>query len=174
MSVKRLSAVSKIENKLKALGFELLPPKPPVANYLGSKQVGNLLYVSGRKSELSGVVDSDVTEAETKKAARDCVLLMLSIIKNDIGDLDQIKGVVKMQGFIRSSADFTRQPPSARWSDRAAHQLIWRGWTPCSNSDRRPSIALWGNDPIGHDFRAQVYQLNYFFSSKKLLHKSQQ
>ena len=102
--------MSSIEIKLHELGYQLAPPKAHVANYLGSKQACNLLYVSGRKSELSGVVNSDVTEEQAKEAARDTVLLILSIIKNDIKDLDQIKGVVKMQGFIRSSKNFTRQP----------------------------------------------------------------
>ena len=51
-----------------------------------------------------------MTEAEAKVAARDTVVLILSIVKNDIKDLDMIKGVVKMQGFIRSSSDFMRQP----------------------------------------------------------------
>ena len=99
-----------IEEKLDVLGISLDPPKAPVANYLGSKQVGNLLYVSARKSELLGTVGIDVTEQEAKDAARDTAILLLSIIKNDIKDLDLIKGVVKMQGFIRSSPDFTRQP----------------------------------------------------------------
>ena len=99
-----------IENKLKALGFQLAPSKAPIANYLGSKRVGNLLYISGRKSELSGAVGEHVTEEQAKEAAKDTVVIVLSIIKNDIKDLDLIKGVVKMQGFIRSSENFTRQP----------------------------------------------------------------
>ena len=102
--------MSQIEKKLEMLGLRLEAPKPPVANYLGSKRVGDLLFVSGRKSELSGAVGKDVTEAQAKKAARNTVLLMLSIIKNDIKDLDLIEEVVKLQGFIRSSPDFMRQP----------------------------------------------------------------
>ena len=99
-----------IENKLKELGIKLAAPKPPVANYLGSKRVGELLYVSGRVSELAGEVGTDVTEAEAKKAARDTVILILAIIKKDIQDLDMITGVIKLQGFIRSGPAFTQQP----------------------------------------------------------------
>jgi len=102
--------MSLIENKLVKLGIRLDLPKPPVANYLGSKRIGDLLFVSGRKSELVGEVGTDVTEKQAKEAARDTVVLMLSIIKNDIIDLDLIEGVVKLQGFIRSSKNFTRQP----------------------------------------------------------------
>ena len=102
--------MSTIEDKLKKLGLQLAPPKPSVANYLGCRRFGELLFVSGRVSELAGEVGSDVTEEEAKIAARDTVLLILSIIRKDIGDLDLIESVIKVQGFIRSSANFTRQP----------------------------------------------------------------
>jgi len=104
-------STSLIENKLDKLGIQLEQPKPPVGNYLGAKRVGDLLFVSGRKSELAGEVGTDVTEKQAKEAARDTVVLILSITKkNDIKDLDLIEGVVKLQGFIRSSKNFTRQP----------------------------------------------------------------
>ena len=45
-----------VESKLESLGFKLEAPKPPVANYLDTKQVRDLLFVSGRKSELTGMV----------------------------------------------------------------------------------------------------------------------
>lgn len=102
--------MSIIEDKLNRLGLKLEPPKPSVANYLGCRRVGELLFVSGRVSELSGEVGTDITEQEAKIAARDTILLILSIIKRDIGDLDLIQNVIKVQGFIRSSANFTRQP----------------------------------------------------------------
>lgn len=99
-----------IESKLEALGHSLGKPKPPVAKYLGSKRVGDLLFVSGRKSELTGRVGEHVTEEEAKKAARDTVILLLAIIKNDIKDLDLIEGIIKVQGFINSSSKFNRLP----------------------------------------------------------------
>jgi len=105
-----MHSISLIEKKLSKLGISLEAPKPPVANYLGSKHVGDLLFVSGRKSELTGEVGTDITEKKAKEAARETVVLILSIIKNDIKDLDLIDGVVKLQGFIRSSVNFTNQP----------------------------------------------------------------
>jgi len=102
--------MSSIEGTLDRLGISLGIPKPAVANYLGSKRVGDLLFVSGRKSELIGEIGTDVTEEQAKEAARDTVVLILSIIKKDINDLDLIEGVVKLQGFMRSSQSFIRQP----------------------------------------------------------------
>jgi enamine deaminase RidA (YjgF/YER057c/UK114 family) len=102
--------MSLVEDKLSKLGIKLSEPKLPVANYLGTKLVGNLLFVSARVSELTGVVGENVTEEEAKKAARDTVILLLAIVKKDIVDLDNIIGVVKLQGFIRSGEKFTKQP----------------------------------------------------------------
>ena len=99
-----------IESKLKSLGFTLGTPKPPVANYLGSKRVGDLLFVSGRKSELTGRVGENVTEEQAKKAAENTIVLILAIIKNDIADLDLIEEVIKIRGFINSSSKFNRLP----------------------------------------------------------------
>src|SRR4030095_423831 len=102
--------MSIIEDKLTQLGLQLNPPKPSVANYLGCKRFADLLFVSGRVSDLTGEVGTDVTEQDAKVAARDTILLILAIIKKEIGNLDLIVGVIKVHGFIRSSLNFTRQP----------------------------------------------------------------
>jgi len=102
--------VTSIEKKLKTLGFVLPPAKPPVGNYIGCKIVGGRLYASGRVSDLRGEVGTDITGEDAKKAARDTLLLILSIIKEDIKDLDRLKGVAKVQGFIHCNKNFTRLP----------------------------------------------------------------
>ena len=102
--------MGKIEERLKSLGIILAEPKPAVGNYLGSKRVGELLFASGRVSDLIGEVGNDVSEDQAKKAAYDTIILILSIIKNDIVNLDLIEGVIKVQGFIRSSPNFITQP----------------------------------------------------------------
>lgn len=102
--------MSQIEDKLKQLGIQLPPAPKPVANYLSCKQMDKLLFVSGRKSTLTGRVDEEVSEADAKNAARETVILLLAIIKEELKDLDKIDEVVKVHGFIRSSAGFGRQP----------------------------------------------------------------
>jgi enamine deaminase RidA (YjgF/YER057c/UK114 family) len=102
--------MSIIEQKLQTLGLNLVEAKPPVGNYLGSKMIGDMLFSSGRVSDLVGEVGSEVTEEQAKDAAKSTVLRILSIVKQDIQDLDEIIGVLKLTGFIRSSATFTNQP----------------------------------------------------------------
>lgn len=102
--------MSILEQKLQALGLTLGKSKPPGGNYLGSKIMGAMLFASDRVSDLVGAVCSDVTELQAKEAARDTVLGILAIVKQDIQDLDRIVGVLKLTGFIRSSSAFTSQP----------------------------------------------------------------
>jgi enamine deaminase RidA (YjgF/YER057c/UK114 family) len=102
--------MSAVERRLGALGHALEPAKPPVANYLGTKRSGDLLFVSGRVSRQRGEVGTELTLADARLAARDTVLDMLAIIKQDIGDLDRIVSVEQVRGFVRSAPSFTQQP----------------------------------------------------------------
>lgn len=102
--------MSLIESRLSDLGETLPAAKDPVANYLGCKRSGDILYVSGRVSPIRGEVDTDLTVAEAQMAARRAMLDILAIIKHDIHDLDRILSVEKLVGFVRSAPTFTRQP----------------------------------------------------------------
>lgn len=122
--------MSRIEQRLQELGHTLGLAKAPVANYLGTKQSGNLLFVAGRVSALRGEVGSEIDPDQAKIAARDTMLDLLAIIRQDIGDLDRIVSVERMQGFVRSAPGFIEQP---RVIDGASDLLV----------------ALWG-DPGRH------------------------
>ena len=102
--------MSRVEAKLRELGLTLPPPKAPVANYLGTKQSGELLFVSGRVSQTRGEVGSELTLEQAKLAARDAMVDLLAIIKNDIGDLDRIVSIEQVRGFVRSAPTFVDQP----------------------------------------------------------------
>jgi enamine deaminase RidA (YjgF/YER057c/UK114 family) len=102
--------MSVIEERLQKLGLILTSAKPSVGNYLGSKKIGELLFAAGRVSDLVGEVGSEVSEEKAKEAARDTVLIILAIIKQDIKDLDFILGVIKVTGFVRSCPSFIAQP----------------------------------------------------------------
>jgi enamine deaminase RidA (YjgF/YER057c/UK114 family) len=102
--------MSILEEKLKSLGLNLGESRSPVGNYIGCKAIGNLLYASGRVSDLRGKVGTDVSKEEARKAAHDTILLILAIVKNEIKDLDLLKGVFKVQGFINCTDDFVDLP----------------------------------------------------------------
>lgn len=106
----------KIEEKLKELGIELPVPPLPVANYTPCKQVGNLVFVSGQgpiidgKQMFTGKVGGAVTQEEGYQAARYCAINLLAQLKQFLGDLDKVKNVVHLKGFVASADDFTAQP----------------------------------------------------------------
>lgn len=102
--------MGRIEKRLEELGLCLPGAKPPVGNYLGSKKLGEILFASARVSDCIGEVGTQVTLEKAKEAARDTVLQILAIVKQDIKDLDLIAGVLKVTGFIRSSENFIEQP----------------------------------------------------------------
>jgi enamine deaminase RidA (YjgF/YER057c/UK114 family) len=106
----------RVELKLKELRI-LLPETPkPVAAYIPAKQTGNLVFTAGQlpmvNGELvsKGLLGQDVEIDEANKAARICTLNALAAIKGVIGDLDRIKQIVRVVGYVASVPTFTQQP----------------------------------------------------------------
>ncbi len=102
--------MGRIESRLTELGEKLPAAKKPVANYLGCKKSGDMLYVSGRVSRIRGEVGTEIDLAKAQDAAKEALLDILAIVKEQIGDLDKIISVEKMNGFVRSAPSFTEQP----------------------------------------------------------------
>ena len=102
--------------KLKELGVELPPPPRRMGIYKLAKQVGNMLYISGQGPTRDGVmlvtgkVGDERTLEEGQEAARFCAINALSILHDYLGDLNRVKSVVKLLGFVACSPDFGRQP----------------------------------------------------------------
>ncbi|MGC8778160.1 MAG: RidA family protein [Candidatus Caldatribacteriaceae bacterium] len=102
--------------RLQALGLKLPPPPQPVGAYVPALQVGNLVFTSGqlplREGALvyRGKLGDEVSVAEGKKAAELCVLNALSAIEAVIGNLERIKQVVRVVGYVASLEGFTAQP----------------------------------------------------------------
>jgi len=105
------------EDKIKELKIELPEAKAPVGNYVATKIVGNLLYVSGQVSIdsngelIKGKVGKDLTTDEAYKAAGRCGISIVSQVKKACeGDLSKVKSCIKLTGFVNSTEDFTEQP----------------------------------------------------------------
>lgn len=102
--------LSGTDQRLADLGIILPEVLRPVANYLGVKQSGDLLYVSGQIGDIKGAVGADVSLEEGQECARQAVLYMLAKVRAAIGSLDRVASVDKLLGFVRSAPDFTMQP----------------------------------------------------------------
>jgi len=104
-----------IEQKLEELGLELPHPPKPLANYLPSVHIGDLLYIGGvictfnEELMFEGKVGAEVSVEEAYQAAQICALNHLAIVKQALGDLDRVERVVKVQGFGNSAPGFHEQ-----------------------------------------------------------------
>jgi enamine deaminase RidA (YjgF/YER057c/UK114 family) len=65
--------------------------------------------ISGNLAE-TGKVGGSVSPERAKELATVCALNALAAVKTVIGDLDKIKRVVKVVGFVSSVPEFSGQP----------------------------------------------------------------
>jgi enamine deaminase RidA (YjgF/YER057c/UK114 family) len=108
--------MSRIEAKLQELGITLPTPPAPVASYVPYQVVGNLVHVSGQVSVdasggIKGKLGAGLDVDQGQAAARLCGLNLLAQVKGACGgDLDRVKRVVKLNGFVNVAPDFDPIP----------------------------------------------------------------
>ena len=108
-----------VEKKLTALGLTLPPIPTPVANYIPAVRTGNLVFISGhgpvtmvdgKVSYIRGKVGRELTVEQGYEAAKVVTLNILQSLKSVIGDLDKVRRIVKLLGFVNCTEDFPDQP----------------------------------------------------------------
>ena len=107
---------SAIETRLASLGVTLPEAPAPAANYVPFVQAGDLVFVSGQISNgpdglIKGRLGDGMDVAAGAAAAKACAISLLAQLKAACGgDIDRLVRVVKLTGFVNSTADFTDQP----------------------------------------------------------------
>jgi enamine deaminase RidA (YjgF/YER057c/UK114 family) len=108
--------MSQIEQRIINLGFLLPETAKPLAAYIPAVQSGNLVFTSGQLPMIAGSlaetgkVGGSVSPERAKELATVCALNALAAVKTVIGDLDKIKRIVKVVGFVSSVPEFSGQP----------------------------------------------------------------
>ncbi|MDL2397943.1 RidA family protein [Rhizobium mayense] len=103
-------------DRLKALGLELFTPPTPIGNFRNFVRSGPLLFISGQGpldadgTLHTGKVGQDVDVAAAYQHARLAGLNILSTLSAGIGDLSQVKQVVKLLGFVNATPEFIEHP----------------------------------------------------------------
>lgn len=109
--------MGQIDKRLAELGITVPVPAKPVANYVGWVRTGNLVFTAGQvtlkdgKFEYLGKVGKDVSTEDAAKAARICAINVIAQLREACdGDLDRVKRIVKVLGFVNGAPDFTEHP----------------------------------------------------------------
>lgn len=118
--------MGRVEATLAEMGIELPEPVAPVADYVPFVRTGDLVFVSGQvpvspDGVIAGQLDAtdhaaDGVPAPGSKlglatgAAALAAVNVLAQLKAAVGDLDRVRRVVKLTGFVNADASFTQHP----------------------------------------------------------------
>jgi enamine deaminase RidA (YjgF/YER057c/UK114 family) len=104
------------EERLQRLGLSLPAPPPALAHYELAVRTGSLMYLAGhaplRDGEYAyiGKVGRELTEEQGYEAARLTALNMLATLKGELGELADVRRVVKLFAMVNTTEEFTRMP----------------------------------------------------------------
>jgi len=104
------------EQNLEQLGIILPAASEPVATYVNSVRVGNLLFMSGKgplrsdDTYVTGKLGKDLSIEKGYEAARLAAICHLAVLKTELGDLKKVKRIVKVLGLVNCTDEFTEQP----------------------------------------------------------------
>ena len=137
----------KIEAHITALGLTLPPASAPVANYVPFVRTGNLVFVSGQLPlqdgavKYVGLVGGEVSAEDGYEAAKLCGLNLIAQAKAACdGDLDRVKRVVKLTGFVASGAQFTDHPKVVNGASDLMVQVFGDAGRHCRAAVGAPSL----------------------------------
>jgi enamine deaminase RidA (YjgF/YER057c/UK114 family) len=105
-----------IENRLASLGITLPSPPAPAGSYVPVVVSHNFAFVAGQipseggQVKFRGKVGRDLSIEAGQQAARLCTINALAQLKSSLGNLDRVKRVVKVTGFVSCDPSFTDQP----------------------------------------------------------------
>lgn len=115
------------EQRLKELKLDVPVLSKPAGVYLPAVKTGNLVFSSGQlpladnRLTFKGRVGKEVSADNAQRAAKIATLNALAAIKWSIGDLNKIKKIVRLTGYICSAIGWNDQ---AKVMNSASELLI--------------------------------------------------
>ena len=100
-----------IDARLEELGITLPDVPAPAGNYVHAVRTGNLLFLSGKgPGRISGKVGADLTTEQAYQHARTVGLVLIAVMRQELGSLDRVSRVVKLLGMVNATPEFGEQP----------------------------------------------------------------
>ena len=100
-----------IRDRLQELEITLPPVPAPAGSYVHAVRTGSLLFLSGKGPGSSvGKVGAGVSVEDGYQAARSVGLVLISVMREELGDLDRVARVVKVLGMVNAAPEFGQQP----------------------------------------------------------------
>ncbi len=132
------------EQRLAELHLTLPPAPKPAAVYKSLLIVDRLAYVSGHgpvlaeNTLITGVVGRDLSLEQGYAAARQTGLAILATLREQLGNLDRVKRVVKLLGMVNSAPDFYEHPKVIN----GCSELFVEIWGPVGGIGARSAVGL--------------------------------
>ena len=107
------------EAKLAEIGVTLPEVGTPRWTYVPSVRAANLIFVSGQiavrdgKALHAGKCGAEVSVEQGQEAARGCAISALAVVRKELGSLDGVARLLKLNVYVASAAGFSDQPTVA-------------------------------------------------------------
>ncbi len=104
----------KIEEQMEKERIILPKPSKSLGSYVPVIKSGSFVYLSGvvplkGDKVVTGKFGREFDEKSGREPAELCALQLVANLKDAIGDLDRVKQIVKIEGFVNSTDDFSAQ-----------------------------------------------------------------
>jgi enamine deaminase RidA (YjgF/YER057c/UK114 family) len=124
-----------IQERLAKAGITLPLPAAPAAAFVPFVRTGNLIFISGHIARRegkpwAGQLGRDLTTAQGREAARAVAIDLMGTLQTAVGDLENVRRIVKLMVLVNSAEGFTEQHLVANgasellleiFGDRGAH-----------------------------------------------------
>lgn len=151
-----------VYEKLRELGISL-STVTPAGLYATALEYGDkMICTSGHNCKVGSVlphagrVGEEVSLEEAVQDARQCAINLLSSLHNKLGDLNKIRRLVKVTGYVASGLDFFDQPKVLD----GASQLFAEVFGPERGVAVRTAVgvsALANNQPVVVELTAELW-----------------
>ena len=122
--------MSRVEERLAALGIDLPPAPAPVAAYVPVRIAGDLAFVAGQlpfdggRVTVTGHVGRDVSVEDAASGCRRAALQALAAIRDALGSFDRLVGIAQVTVFVASAPGFTEQPKVANGASEVLVEIL--------------------------------------------------